>query len=964
MPSHVGSYDRKGDPDNFLHLFEGRSRIRHKSVSGAETSNRRSCQIRTTSTFGERSKEGKGKSFKHSIGRMEEGRQKYKTSRSSIPYDKKKMVPQKESQRKSLPIREDHIPLVSGNNNSSDPVTIKAKISRRQVLKSRLKDPPRQFFRRTLLASQRSSSGNYDKGKFFRKNGVVSTIHRAIKFHTPEGVGTILSTYETDKTREVQKKLKEASQEITKETLSCMSAEEEIVINDKYPDQIVIIERQLPTGFKKKLHDLLKLNVDIFAWTYADMTGIPRTIMVGGKPFITEHKLNELKHMEARKQKKRGLAPERNEALYKEVEELTKVNILREVKYRTWVSNPVMIRKGNEKWKLCVDFTDINKSCPKDCYPLPTNDQKAESLTKFRLKCFLDAYKGYHQIPMAEGDKEKTAFFIREGVFCYRRLPFGLKNARATYQRLVDTVFGNQIGQNLKVHVDDMVKAISDLKPPKMVKEIQSLNEKLAALSRFLPKGTDKALLFLKVLKNYTSMKIVQWTQEAEESFQKMNKHYLWSQPQLKAKPWDRSGILTDKPIKQILARPEKSGRIAKWTIELGEHDIEFKGRNSIKGHVLADFLAETPTTKSKETQKARNEGLDPENTWKLYTDGASSSDGCRAGLILVNLEGREYTYALMFEFETTSSEAEYEVLLAGLRIAEEMKIEDLDIFVDFQLVANQVKRLFEARHPVIKAILRENKKDTQKFQELLDGTWKVVTNIIKKEGENGMAPIREHLLFGNLPNHSQKARKIRIKAPQYRMIDNDLYRKSYLSPWLRCVGPTQAKSIIEKIHQDTDIKMSNMPNILIDAEEAKAGNDIYNASMAFLPMGNRHCETTATHTRRCKVHGRSHRLLHKMGRSKTTSIHDRKTHGEVCMGAYHVHIWTTPKSSNGETPFSLVYPIKISVEAQRIKEFKARKNEKKCREDLDILKERREIASIREAYYKQKLERYCNKRV
>ncbi|GKB69260.1 reverse transcriptase domain-containing protein [Tanacetum coccineum] len=312
--------------------------------------------------------------------------------------------------------------------------------------------------------------------------------------------------------------------------------------------------------------------------------------------------------------------------------------------------------------------------------------------------------------------------------------------------------------------------------------------------------------------------------------------------------------ILTDKPIKEILARPEKSGRIAKWAIELGEHDIEFKGRNSVKGHVLADFLAETPTTKSKETQKARNEGLDPENTWKLYTDGASSSDGCRAGLILVNLEGREYTYALRFEFETTNNEAEYEVLLAGLRIAEEMKIEDLDIFVDFQLVANQVKRLFEARQLVIKSILRENKKDTQKFQELLNGTWKVVTNIIKKEGENGMAPIREHLLFGNLPDDSQKARKIRIKAPQYRMIDNDLYRKSYLSPWLRCVGPTQAKSIIEKIHQDTDIEMSNMPNTLIDTEEAKAGNDIYNVSMAFLPMGNRHCETTATRTRRCKL--------------------------------------------------------------------------------------------------------------
>ncbi|GJW32380.1 reverse transcriptase domain-containing protein [Tanacetum coccineum] len=365
---------------------------------------------------------------------------------------------------------------------------------------------------------------------------VVSTIHRAIKFHTSKGVGTVLSTCEPDKTREGQKKLQEASQEATKDTLSCMIVEEDIVINDKYSDQTIVTGRQLPTSFKKRLRDLLKANVDIFAWTYSDMTGIPRTIMVGGRPFITEHKLNELKHMEPRKQKKRGLAPKRNEALHKEVKELTKANILREVKYLTWVSNPIMIKKGNKKWKLCVDFTDINKACLKDCYPLPTNDQKIESLTKFQLKCFLDAYKGYHQIPMAKGDEEKIAFFIREGVFCYKRLPFGLKYTEATYQRLVDMSdseeymladiqetfdklrainmklnprkcsFGVEEGpflgylimkQGIKAN-SSKVKEISDLKPPKMVKEIQSLNDKPAALSRFLPKGNDKTLPFLK----------------------------------------------------------------------------------------------------------------------------------------------------------------------------------------------------------------------------------------------------------------------------------------------------------------------------------------------------------------------------------------------------------------------------------------------------------------------------------
>ncbi|GJV71970.1 hypothetical protein Tco_1491965 [Tanacetum coccineum] len=109
---------------------------------------------------------------------------------------------------------------------------------------------------------------------------VVSTIHRAVKFHTPEGVGIVLSTYEPDKTGEGQKKLKETSEEATKDILSCMNAVKEVVINDKYLDQTVIIGRQLPTSLKKRLQDLLKASTDIFAWTYADMTRIPRTIMV------------------------------------------------------------------------------------------------------------------------------------------------------------------------------------------------------------------------------------------------------------------------------------------------------------------------------------------------------------------------------------------------------------------------------------------------------------------------------------------------------------------------------------------------------------------------------------------------------------------------------------------------------------------------------------------------------------
>ncbi|GJW24564.1 hypothetical protein Tco_0038375 [Tanacetum coccineum] len=132
---------------------------------------------------------------------------------------------------------------------------------------------------------------------------------------------------------------------------------------------------------------------------------IPRTIMVEGKPFNTEHKLYKYSHVKPIKQNKRGLGPDRNMAACKEIEELTKAGILQKVKHQAWVANPVMI------------------------------DWKIESLSRFRLKCFLDAYKGYHQIQMVEEDKNKTAFYAEEGVFCYKKIPFGLKNARATYQR-------------------------------------------------------------------------------------------------------------------------------------------------------------------------------------------------------------------------------------------------------------------------------------------------------------------------------------------------------------------------------------------------------------------------------------------------------------------------------------------------------------------------------------------------
>ncbi|GJS17099.1 reverse transcriptase domain-containing protein [Tanacetum coccineum] len=154
---------------------------------------------------------------------------------------------------------------------------------------------------------------------------------------------------------------------------------------------------------------------------------------------------------------KRGQAPERAKAIQTEVQKLVEAGIMREVYYHEWLSNPVMVKKHDGSWRMSVDFTNLNKACPQDCYPLPEIDWKVESLYGYPFKCFLDAYKGYHQIQMAESDEEKTAFHTSHGVYCYTKMPFGLKNAGTTYQRLMDKAFDNQVGRNIEVYVDDLL---------------------------------------------------------------------------------------------------------------------------------------------------------------------------------------------------------------------------------------------------------------------------------------------------------------------------------------------------------------------------------------------------------------------------------------------------------------------------------------------------------------------------
>ena len=121
--------------------------------------------------------------------------------------------------------------------------------------------------------------------------------------------------------------------------------------------------------------------------------------------------------------------PERDRAIAEEVCKLQEVSIVKEVYYPNWLANVVMVKKASKKWRMCVDFTDLNEACPKNNYPLPRVNVLVDSTAQHQLLSFMDAFSSYNQID----DQEKTSFVTSQGLFCYKMMPFGLKNRSAMY---------------------------------------------------------------------------------------------------------------------------------------------------------------------------------------------------------------------------------------------------------------------------------------------------------------------------------------------------------------------------------------------------------------------------------------------------------------------------------------------------------------------------------------------------
>ncbi|KAG9458398.1 hypothetical protein H6P81_002906 [Aristolochia fimbriata] len=188
---------------------------------------------------------------------------------------------------------------------------------------------------------------------------------------------------------------------------------------------------------------------DVLAWNYTKMLGLD--------PQVAVHKLAMHPSVRPVKQSERRFRPELDPEIEKEVDKLIAANFIRGVKYPSWIANIVPFNKKNGQIWVCIDFHDMNKACPKDDFPLLITELMVEATTGHEALSFMDWSSGYNQIRMDAKDEELTAFRIPKGIFCYKVMPFGLKNTSATYQRAMQHIFDDFLRKRIECYVDDLV---------------------------------------------------------------------------------------------------------------------------------------------------------------------------------------------------------------------------------------------------------------------------------------------------------------------------------------------------------------------------------------------------------------------------------------------------------------------------------------------------------------------------
>nr|CAN61262.1 hypothetical protein VITISV_005781 [Vitis vinifera] len=596
---------------------------------------------------------------------------------------------------------------------------------------------------------------------------------------------------------------------------------------------------------------------------------------MGIHPSIVSHKFNVLPTARPVRQRVRRFHPNRQKIIREKIEKLLEAGFIREVEYPDWLANVVVVPKKEGKWR---------------------NPRLGKGMLSF-----LDAFSGYHQIPMSPTDEEKTAFITPHGLYCYKVMSFGLKNAGATYQRLMTKIFKPLVGRTVEVYIDDIVvksktreehvlhlqevfhllkkydmklnpskcafgvsrdqvKAVMETPPPRSKKELQRLTGKLVALGRFIARFTDELRPFFLAIRKARASG---WMDSCQSAFEKI-KHCLM-QPPILSSPLPKEKlyiavlfrcpspkkqkpiyyvsralanvetryskmeltvlalriVLTDQPLHNILHKPDLTGRMLQWAIELSEYRIKFQPRLSMKGQMMADFVLEY--SRRPIQRKEPRFGV---------------------GLLLQFPTGEHLEQAIRLGFPASNNEAEYEAILSRLDLALALSVSRLWVYSDSQLVVRHVQKEYEAKDTRMARYLTKVRDTLQRFTE-----W-TIEKI--KWTENGRAdalvgiaaslPIKEVILLpihvqanpsvaktstcntieanqaddqewtediirylrtSTLPKEPKQAHKIRVQAARFTLIRGHLYKRSFTGPYLRCLNHSEALYVLAELHEE-----------------------------------------------------------------------------------------------------------------------------------------------------------------
>ncbi|KAJ9547133.1 hypothetical protein OSB04_019676 [Centaurea solstitialis] len=694
---------------------------------------------------------------------------------------------------------------------------------------------------------------------------------------------------------------------------------------------------------------------------------------------------------------------------------------------------------------------------------------------------------------MHKDDQEKTAFMTDKGIYCYKVMSFGLKNAGSTYQRLVNKMFKEHLGRTMEVYIDDMlvksershdhiqhlkqsfdilreykmklnptkcsfgvrieanpeqIKAILDIQSPRNVKEVQKLTGRVAALNRFISRSSDKCHLFYNVLRKNKGF---DWTEAHEEALQSLKKYM--SNPPLLTKPIEgeslqlylavsnnavsavlvREGdqqqqpiyyisksfldaetrytsmeklllglvtaakklrhyfeshhiiVVTNYPLKIVLRKPELTGRLAKWSIYLSSFDL-------------------TPGIEEPSYDEISNVMIHDNEPWTMHVDGASNARGSGLGVVLKSSHGGNMVYSIRCEFKTTNNEAEYEALIAGLDMAYNLGARWLHVRSDSLLVVNQISGEFQAKDSKMISYLKIAKDKIAQFDKfsieqiprdlnmqadalanlgsafneptlesipiihLMSPTIEEVQMI--EENHDWSLDIWNYLKNDQLPEDKLEARKVRLKSSRYTIFDDQLYRRSTTGLILRCmVNKQQISQILQEMHDGECGNHSggrSLANRI--SRQGYYWPTLREDSIRFGFCDERGIKLITSTTRYPQSNG----LAESSNKTIINSIRKRL---KAAKGRWVEELpsvlWanrTTPRTSTGQTAFSLVYgceavlPIESQVPVARHRTIE--QNSIDLCYDIDALEELREKAFQKMASQKAMVERYFNKKV